>query len=304
MKKALVTGGCGYIGSSLVQRMTEVFDQVTVIDNCEVKRNVVREFAINPKVVLHRTDACDVDKFREEIETSEVIVPLAGYVGAPICARYPSRSQQVNVNAIRDLLEHVSKEQFVVLPVSNSGYGIGDPDTICTEDSPLRPVSLYGQQKAEAEQLVLEHQNAVTTRLATVFGYSPAMRYDLMVNAFINDAIRNRFLMIFEGHFRRNFIHIQDVCDAILHLIAKKVDVKGEVFNVGNTAINMTKLELANRVAGLVGGCAVLETSDREDPDKRDYLVSNEKLEDTGWQPKRGLEQGVAEISRLISITG
>jgi nucleoside-diphosphate-sugar epimerase len=217
-------------------------------------------------------------------------------VGAPLCSRDEIGAVTLNRDAVVNLMKHVSRHQRVVYPTTNSGYGVGDGNAYCTEESPLRPVSLYGRTKVDAEQAVLAHGAGVTLRLATVFGMSPRMRLDLLVNEFVWRAVNDRTIVIFEGHFRRNYVHVRDVVKAFLHSIDRHDQMKGQPYNVGLSEANLSKLQLCERIAKLVPGFVYLEASVGEDPDKRDYLVSNDKIEATGWYPDYGLDAGIREL--------
>ena len=227
---------------------------------------------------------------------ADVAIPLAALVGAPLCARDRIGATSLNRDAVVDLMQRVSKQQRVVYPTTNSGYGVGEGNAFCTEETPLRPVSLYGTTKVEAEKAVLDSGVGVTLRLATVFGMAPRMRLDLLVNDFTWRAVNDKALVLFEAHFRRNYIHIRDVVKAFLHSLDNYDAMRGEPYNVGLSEANLSKLQLCERIARHVPGFVYLEAPIGEDPDKRDYVVSNDKLEATGWQPDHGLDAGIQEL--------
>ena len=230
------------------------------------------------------------------LKRADAVIPLAALVGAPLCARDEIGATSLNRDAVVDLAKRVSRDQLVVYPTTNSGYGVGDANAFCTEESPLRPVSLYGRTKVDAEAAVLGTGSGVSLRLATVFGMSPRMRLDLLVNDFTWRAVTDRAVVLFEAHFRRNYIHVRDVAKAFLHAIDNYATMRGEPFNVGLSEANLSKAQLCERIARHVPGFVWLEAQVGEDPDKRDYVVSNEKLEATGWRPDVTLDAGIKEL--------
>jgi nucleoside-diphosphate-sugar epimerase len=230
------------------------------------------------------------------LKEADVIIPLAALVGAPLCNRDPLAATSTNRDAIVWMAKHLSKQQRVLMPNTNSGYGIGEKAAYCTEDSPLNPISLYGIDKVAAEKAVLEFGNAISFRLATVFGMSPRMRIDLLVNDFTYRAVTDRFIVLFEGHFRRNFVHVRDVAGAFLHGIEHFEKMKGQAYNVGLSEANVSKRELCERIKKHVPEFVIMEAPVGEDPDKRDYVVSNEKIEKTGFFAKVSLDDGIREL--------
>ena len=225
-----------------------------------------------------------------------MIIPLAALVGAPLCKQDPINAKSTNFDAIKLIVDNISTEQKIIFPTTNSGYGISKNDELCTEDSPLNPISLYGKSKCEAEDLILQSGNGITFRLATVFGMSPQMRLDLIVNDFVYRAMFDSALIIFEGSFRRNFIHIRDVSRAFVHAIDNYERMNNEPFNVGLSSANLTKLELCKKIKEHLPNFTFIESKIGEDPDKRDYLVSNEKIESTGFKPSFSLDDGIKEL--------
>jgi nucleoside-diphosphate-sugar epimerase len=296
--RVLVTGGAGYIGSILVPVLLDHGHNVTVLDTFSRGTTELapccRFTSFNPV----RGDARDERMLEELVPRADVIIPLAALVGAPLCKEDPIAARTTNLDAVLSLLKMVGKSQMVVYPTTNSGYGVGEPGVMCTETSPLKPVSLYGVTKVEAENAVLAQGNGVTLRLATVFGMSPRMRIDLLVNDFTWRAVTDRAVVIFEGHFKRNYIHIRDVVKAFEHAIANFDGMRGQAYNVGLSDANLSKLELCAAIKQQVPGFVYLEAPIGEDPDKRDYIVSNEKIERTGWSPDWPLEAGIAELIR------
>lgn len=297
--KVLITGGAGYIGSVLTPTLLERGWQVTVLDRFPAGLdNSLLACCQYESFEPIRGDARDERLLDELVSRHDVIIPLAALVGAPICAQDPIGARTTNLDAINGIVKRASKSQILVYPTTNSGYGVGERDAYCTEETPLRPISLYGTTKVEAEAAVLESGVGVTFRLATVFGMAPKMRTDLLVNDFTFRAVRDRAALIFEGHFRRNYIHIRDVSKAFIHGIENYDAMRGQPFNVGLSAANLTKLQLCEKIKEHVPSFVFVEATIGEDPDKRDYLVSNEKLERTGWTPDWDLDRGIRELIR------
>jgi nucleoside-diphosphate-sugar epimerase len=295
--RVLVTGGAGYIGSVLVPALLEAGHEVTVLDNFMFGQTSLAAVCAHPCFRLVRGDVRSPGTMRPLVQRADVIVPLAALVGAPLCDRDPVGAQTVNHDAIVDMLGMLHPSQRVLMPISNSGYGIGEAGRYCTEETPMRPISLYGRTKVDVERALLErHEQAISFRLATVFGMSPRMRFDLLVNDFTWRAVRDRFIVVFEGHFKRNYIHVRDVARAFLHGIEHFDEMRGQAYNVGLSDANLSKLELCAAIAQHVPDFVYLESAISEDPDKRDYIVSNEKLERTGFRPVHTLGAGIAEL--------
>jgi nucleoside-diphosphate-sugar epimerase len=294
--RVLVTGGAGYIGSILVPTLLQRGWQVTVLDTFASGDTYLAQCCSDPNFEPVRGDCRDMAVVKPLLAAADAILPLAALVGAPLCARDPVGATTVNRDAVVELMKRVSQQQRVIYPTSNSGYGLGESNAYCTEESPLRPVSLYGTTKVEAEKAVLDTGVGVTLRLATVFGMSPRMRLDLLVNDFTWRAINDKAVVLFEAHFRRNYIHIRDVVKAFVHALDNYDRMRGEPFNVGLSEANLSKSQLCERIARQVPGFVYLEAPIGEDPDKRDYVVSNAKLEATGWRPDYGLDAGIREL--------
>lgn len=294
--RILVTGGAGYLGSILVPALLEQGYSVTVLDSLIFRQNSLFECCARPGFDFVKGDICDADLVRSLVARHDVVIPLAAIVGAPACKANPSLTRLVNNEAQKSILAAVSTHQRVILPTTNSGYGVGEKDAFCTEESPLRPLSQYGKDKVEIEQLWLERGCAVTLRLATVFGMSPRMRLDLLVNDFTYRAFRDRFIVLFEEHFRRNYIHVRDVAKAFLFALGNHDKMKGQAYNVGLSSANITKRELCEKIKTYVPDFYIHSAPVGEDPDKRDYLVSNEKIEALGWRPDQDLDSGILEL--------
>ena len=300
--KVLVTGGAGYIGSVLVPALLSEGHAVTVFDSLSFRQYSLLDCCADPDFDFVKGDICDTAALEELIAKHDVVLPLAAIVGAPACRINPTLAKMVNFKAQREIIEATSKGQRVVFPTTNSGYGIGEKDAYCTEESPLRPVSEYGKDKVAIEQAWLAKGNAVTLRLATVFGASPRMRMDLLVNDFTYRAVSDRFVVLFEEDFRRNYIHVRDVVGAFLFAISNFDRMRGQPYNVGLSTANITKRQLCERIKLQVPDFHILSSPIGTDPDKRDYVVSNEKLEGLGWSARRTLDAGIAELIKAYRI--
>jgi nucleoside-diphosphate-sugar epimerase len=294
--KVLVTGGAGYLGSILVPSLLEQGFHVTVLDNFMHNPNSLTECCVHPGFSVIRGDCRDKATVKAGLKDADIIIPLAAIVGAPACKADQTAAVATNREAIRMLLEMRSPSQRVIYPTTNSGYGIGEKGKFCTEETPLRPISLYGVTKVEAEDAVLGASNSLTFRLATVFGMSPRMRIDLLVNDFVYRALNDRTVVVFEGHAKRNYIHVRDVARAFLHAIKNFDKMQGQPYNVGLSDANLSKLELCAKIKEHVPQFVYLEAPVGEDPDKRDYIVSNEKIEKTGFRPAFSLDDGIREL--------
>lgn len=301
-KKILVTGGAGYIGSILVPVLLEKGYEVTVFDNLMYDQISLVECCANPKFDFIKGDICDESLMSELIPQFDVIIPLAAIVGAPACKINPTVTRLVNYDAHMNIVGKASPSQMVIFPTTNSGYGIGEKDSYITEESPLRPISEYGRRKVEVEKALLDKGNVITFRLATVFGMSPRMRMDLLVNDFTYRAYKDRSIILFEEHYRRNFIHVRDVAKAFVFGINNYDIMKGEPFNVGLSSANLTKRQLCEKIKEYVPDFYIHSATVGEDPDKRDYIVSNEKIEALGWRPDHTLDMGIQELLKGYSI--
>jgi len=298
----LVTGGAGYVGSVLVPELLKRGHRVTVLDNFMYKPTSLLDCCHYENFRVICGDARDESLIKGLVRGADIIIPLAALVGAPLCDRDKVGAESTNVGAIRALVNALSGRQRVIIPTTNSGYGIGQKDNYCTEQTPLKPISFYGKTKVEAERIVLERGNSISLRLATVFGISPRMRMDLLVNDFTYRAVKDRFIVVFEGHFKRNYIHIRDVAKAFIHAIDNFDSMKGQAYNTGLSDANISKLELCARIKEQLPDFVYLESPIGEDPDKRDYIVSNEKIEKTGYKPDCSLETGIRELIKGYTI--
>lgn len=296
INSVLITGGAGYLGSVLTEKLLDKGKKVTIVDNLMYGQTSLYHLCNNPKLEFIRGDVRDENLMRSAIKNVDAIVPLAAIVGEPACKKEPLLAQTVNLDSIKLLTKLKGADQIVVFPNTNSGYGTQPEGVVCTEDTPLKPISIYGETKTDAEKIILDDPNGVTLRLATVFGMSPRMRLDLMVNDFVYKAVTQRSITIFEGHFRRNFVHIQDVGDAFCYALENSEKMRGQSFNLGLDSANMTKRELAQKISEYVPGFEIYESVNGKDPDKRDYLVSNQKLRDAGFEAKVSIDEGIKEL--------
>jgi nucleoside-diphosphate-sugar epimerase len=296
MADVLVTGGAGYLGSVMVPALLEAGHRVTVVDNFLYRQNSLAASCADPNFTVINGDVRDESLMRGVLAKADIVIPLAAIVGAPACDRDPVAATSTNKDAITSMLRMLDPAQWLLMPITNSGYGIGEAGKVCTEESPLRPISRYGIDKVEAEKAVLERENAISFRLATVFGMAPRMRIDLLVNDFVYRAVTDRFIVLFEGHFKRNYLHVRDVARAFLHGIEHFVSMRGRPYNVGLSDANLSKIELCERIAAQLPNFVFSEASIGEDVDKRDYIVSNARIEATGFSTKHSLDAGIAEL--------
>lgn len=298
----LVTGGAGYLGSILIPALLQANYAVTVLDNFLFSQTSLLACCQDPAFQVIRGDCRDKIILKQCLKNADVIIPLAAIVGAPACQADDTAARSVNLDAIQLLLSLRSSSQIILFPTTNSGYGIGQQDQFCTEDSPLDPISLYGITKVEAEKAVLNEGCAVSLRLATVFGLSPRMRIDLLVNDFVYRAISDRAVVVFEGHFKRNYIHVRDVARALIHVLENFSALKDQAYNVGLSTANLSKLELCALIKEHIPDFVYLEAAVGKDPDQRNYIVSNEKIECTGFKPQYSLGMGIDELKKGYAI--
>ncbi len=300
----LITGGAGYLGSILCAHLLDAGYRVTVVDNLMYGQHSLFGYCNSPSFEFVWGDARDRDLVRKVAKTAEVIIPLAALVGAPACARDPWLSRSVGVDAVLMLKDLKSSDQLLIYPTTNSGYGTKSGEVYCTEDSPLEPISTYGREKVEVERLLLDSPNTITLRLATVFGMSPRMRLDLLVNHFVHAAVIDRYLIIFEKDFKRNYIHVRDVADCFVHCIHNNRTMTGRPYNVGLDAANLSKEELALKIKEHVPEFYIHFAEVGEDPDKRNYIVSNQRLRETGFVAERSLDDGIEELLKGYRMLG
>jgi len=301
MERIFVSGGAGYIGSILVSKLLERKYHVTVLDNFMYHQNSIAPLFINKNLNVVNGDVRNLDLVKSLTKNADILIPLAAIVGAPACDRDPFSARHINKLSVIDMLKNISNDQWVIMPTTNSGYGASKPGEYLTELSSLNPLSLYARDKVELETELMKRKASTSFRLATVFGMSPRMRLDLLVNSFVKSAINPGYLILFEPEFRRNYIHIQDVADAFLYAISQPTVFQSQIFNVGLSSANLTKRELANKIIEQHPGFRVMESDISRDPDKRDYLVSNQKLESAGFNPKVSLEEGITELLSGLS---
>lgn len=304
MTRVLVTGAAGYLGSVLCQHLVEAGYSVTALDNVMYGQHSLFHLCADQRFKFVRGDARDEMLVARLVGQSDVLIPLAAIVGAPACDRDPSLASSVNVDAIRLLNRLRSRDQLVIYPTTNSGYGVKSGDVFCTEDTPLDPISLYGRTKVQAELLLLESPNVITLRLATVFGMSPRLRLDLLVNHFVHAAVTDGYLVIFEKHFKRNYVHIRDVADCFVYCIERAETMIGRPYNVGLEAANLSKEELALKIKEYVPNFYIHFSEFGADPDKRNYIVSNQQLREAGFEAKRSLDEGIKELLKGYQMLG
>ena len=299
MARVLCTGGAGYLGSMLVPALLDDGHHVTVVDNFMYRQAPLNHLCINPNLTILKKDVRRLDMVRL-YESADIIIPLAALVGAPLCEMDKIGAVSTNYDAIKWMAETLNPKTQVIVPISNSGYGVGESGKECTEDTPMRPISLYGRTKVDAEDALFQfHGNVVSLRLATVFGASPRMRMDLLVNDFVYRAVTDRAVVLFESHFKRNFVHVRDVVSAFQFAIDNFDAMKGKPYNVGLSDANLSKYELCQKIKEQLPKFTFMDAPIGEDPDKRDYIVSNARIEALGWYPSYELEDGIAELIKL-----
>jgi len=298
----LITGGAGYLGSVLAPILLQEGFGVTVLDSFIFGQNSLMDCCGQDRFCVIRGDVRNERVLKEALASQDIIIPLAALVGAPLCNLDETGAVSTNQTSIESLCRLASPSQMILYPTTNSGYGIGEKGKFCTEETPLRPISLYGTTKVKAEEAVLARGNSLTFRLATVFGASARMRVDLLVNDFVYRAVHDRAVLIFEGHFKRNYIHIRDVARAFLHAIANFSSMKGKPYNVGLEEANLSKLELCAKIKAHLPQFTYVEAPIGEDPDKRDYIVSNQRILGTGFRTEWDLDRGIRELIKAFTI--
>ena len=300
--KILITGGAGYLGSIMTPYLLGKGHEVTVIDNFLFRQNSLADCCQYDTFSIVRGDCRDADNIKPLLKDADVIIPLAALVGAPLCNDDKLAAESVNHGAVKLLCDLASTDQRIIMPITNSGYGVGEEGKFCTEETPLRPITLYGRTKVAAEESVLARDNSISFRLATVFGMAPRMRLDLLVNDFVYRAVNDRALLIFEGHFKRNYIHVRDIARVFEHAIDNFDTMKGKPYNAGLEEANLSKLELCAKIQEHLPKFVYVEAEVGEDPDKRDYIVSNQRLLGTGFATEWDLDRGIRELIKGYTI--
>jgi nucleoside-diphosphate-sugar epimerase len=296
----LITGGAGYIGSKLSTELVNLKHNVTVLDNLMFSKNSLNHLFAHKNFKFIKGDVTDKKILSKHIKNKNFIIPLAALVGAPLCDKFKKRAIQVNLEAVKFILKLIQNNQKIIYPTTNSGYGIGEKGKYCNENSPLNPISLYGRTKADAEKEILKHKNSICFRLATVFGYSYRMRTDLLVNNLTFRAFKTHKLSIFQPNFRRNYIHINDIVRAFTFAIENFNKLKGNIFNLGLSSANLTKIQLAKKIKKSLPKTKIKIIKNMQDPDKRDYFVSNKKIERKGFKAIYSLENGIDELVNVF----
>lgn len=295
--KILITGGAGYIGSKLIEKLMDQELSITCLDNLMFDQKNLT-FMNSDKINFVKGDVRDQTLMKDLYKKSDIIIPLAAIVGAPLSAKMPKETEEINFGSIDFMCKNLSKDQRVIMPVTNSGYGIGKKDEMCDENSPLNPISAYGKTKVKAESVIMERENSISYRLATVFGTSERMRVDLLVNNFTYIAVKEKFLLLYEPHFRRNYIHILDVVGGMIFGIKNFSDLKGNIYNLGLSEANLTKEQLCLEIQKIVEDFKFEIDKDGKDEDKRDYFVSNQKIEKKGFKATHSLHDGIKELKK------
>lgn len=295
-QKILVTGGAGYLGSTMVPELLKAGNQVTVLDNFLYHQNSLAHVCHDTNLKIINGDIRLKEVMAPPMNEADIIIPLAAFVGAPLCNKDPVGATTINRDAILMMLELANDGQAILMPTTNSAYGTGNDNNFCDEESELRPITQYAKEKVEIEKVLMGRNNSISFRLATVFGMSPRMRIDLLVNDFTYRAVHDKFIVLFESHYKRNYIHVRDVTRAFLHGIANFDSMKGNIFNVGLTEANLSKKELCEAIQKQVPDFVFIEAPVGKDPDQRDYIVSNTKIESTGFKPLNTLDAGLQEL--------
>ena len=303
MKNILITGGAGYIGSMLATKLVSLNFNVTVIDILKFSKNSLNHLFCKRNFAFIKANVKNKKLMKKLIKKNEFIIPLAALVGAPLCENNKKEAIAVNLDSIKFLIKNAKQKNKIIYLTTNSGYGVGKKNKFCDESFPLKPISLYGRTKVEAEKEVLKFKNSICFRLATVFGYSYRMRTDLLVNNFVYNSVKRKKLVLFEPHFRRNFIHVNDVVDGLLYSINNFNNLKSNVYNLGLSSANLSKLMLAKKIQKKLKNLQIKIIKNRKDPDQRDYFVSNKKIEKKGFKAKTTIETGINELIKVFSYS-
>lgn len=294
--RILIPGGAGYIGSVLTPYLLEQKFEVTVVDNFMYKQNSLAAVCHHPDFRITNGDIRNQELMKELVDWADIVIPLAALVGAPLCIKDPHTATSINHDATIALIQMIFPQKWILMPTTNSAYGTGDENHFCTEDSPLNPISQYAEEKVKVERVMMQHPNAISFRLATVFGMSPRMRTDLLVNDFVYRAVHEKAILLFEPHFKRNYIHVRDVCKAFLHGIINFQKMRGQIYNVGLCSANLSKRQLCEHIQKHIPSFTFVEAPIGNDPDQRNYVVSNEKINATGFNPEFSLDDGINEL--------
>jgi len=300
--KVLVTGGAGYIGSVLVEHLLDAKYQVTVIDNFRYRQNSLGHLYVNKNLKIFNIDVLNFNYYKSHLDNHEIIIPLAALVGAPLCRYQPELSKLINCDVIKKLIDYCGNKKKIIMPTTNSAYGSGNKNNFCDENSKLKPISEYAIDKVELEKYLMKNSNAISLRLATVFGSSPRMRTDLLVNDFVYRAVIDKSLVLFEPNFKRNYIHIQDVARAFLHSINNWQVMKNQIFNLGLEDANLSKLELCEKIKKHLSNFEFFTSKNGKDPDQRNYIVSNKKILSTGFKTKFTVDDGIQELIKCYTF--
>jgi nucleoside-diphosphate-sugar epimerase len=303
MNKILITGGAGYIGSILTTELVKLNFKVTVLDDLYYSSNSLNHLFLFKNFNFIRGDVRDKSLIKKLIKDTDIVIPLAALVGAPLCEKKKRDAVEINFKSVDFIVRSLSKNQKIIYMNSNSGYGVGEKNKFCNEESVLKPISLYGKTKVDAENSVMQFSNSVSFRLATVFGFSYRMRTDLLVNFFVHNAVKHKIINVFEPKFRRNFIHVRDVAKGIIFAIDNFYKIRSNVYNLGLSNANITKIDLAKKVRHYIKDTKICIINNSKDPDKRDYFVSNKKIEQKGFKPNFTLENGIKELSEIFKIS-
>ena len=298
----LVTGGAGYLGSTMVPELLSDGHKVTVLDNFMFKQSSLNHCCYHPNFSIIKGDIRQKSVLAPLMKSADVIIPLAALVGAPLCNLDPVGATTINHEAIELMISLISQDQIVLMPTTNSAYGTGDADNYCNEDSALRPISQYAIEKVEIEKKLMQQQNAISFRLATVFGMSPRMRIDLLVNDFTYRAVNDGFVVLFESHFKRNYVHVRDVSRVFRHALNNHDSMKGEIYNVGLSEANVSKKELCQTIKKQLPNFIYVDEQIGKDPDQRNYIVSNQKIEATGFKTEFSLDRGIGELIKGFTM--